>query len=252
MISIDTGVSLRRAAIGAFCIAVTWAAAAPGAFADEHEASVQQADDPLEPVNRVTSGFNRFFRKAIADPLVSGYKAVTPDPVEKAISNFASNLTEPVTAASSLLQGDDDNASRAMGRFLVNSTLGIGGVGDTATELGAEQRREDLGQAAGVQGVGGGVHIVLPIIGPTNSRDAAGDILTSIVNPLHVATSAANAGTNYAENKDDINALTENSVDPYIAERNAYEQNRQYQVDNGAVRMSEIPDFEDEEADKPQ
>ncbi|HEX9701370.1 MAG TPA: MlaA family lipoprotein, partial [Rhodospirillales bacterium] len=68
-------------------------------------------DDPLEPLNRVTSGFNAIVRGAIIDPLVDGYKAVTPDPVQQAVSNAVSNLSEPVTVGSSLLQGDTDNAA---------------------------------------------------------------------------------------------------------------------------------------------
>ncbi|MBL6932664.1 MAG: VacJ family lipoprotein, partial [Rhodospirillales bacterium] len=172
--------------------------------ADEGE---QKVSDPLEPINRFTSGFNRIFRKVIADPLITTYKAVTPDPVEEGISNFAKNLTEPVTAASSLLQGDTENASKAMGRFVVNTTVGMGGLSDTATDLNMTETQEDLGQSAGVHGVGGGAHIVLPIFGPSNLRDVTGDVLTTLINPLHAATSAANAGTSYAENRDEINAM---------------------------------------------
>ncbi|MHA1597324.1 MAG: MlaA family lipoprotein [Alphaproteobacteria bacterium] len=224
---------------------------APAARAQEKTQDTQEVDDPFESINRVTSSFNRVFRKVVADPLVTGYQAVTPDPLERAISNFASNLTEPVTAASSLLQGDTEGASTAAGRFIVNTTVGLGGTSDPATEMGMEQRQEDLGQAAGKAGMSGGAHIVLPIIGPSNVRDAASDILTTLANPLHTAVSAANAGTGYAENKDEINAMTDTAVDPYIVERDAYEQNRKYKINNGAVPMEEIPDFaEDDTARK--
>lgn len=225
---------------------------APAASAQEQKGSDagQQVNDPFESVNRVTSGFNRIFRKVVADPMISGYQAVTPDPLEKAISNFASNLTEPVTAASSLLQGDTEGASRATGRFVINTTAGFGGVSDAAADMGIEQRQEDLGQAAGKAGIGGGAHIVLPIIGPSNMRDITGDVLTTLANPLHTAVSAANAGTGYAENKDEINAITEKSVDPYIAERDAYEQNRRYKINNGAAPMDDIPDFAEDDTAK--
>ncbi|MBC8268694.1 MAG: VacJ family lipoprotein [Rhodospirillaceae bacterium] len=209
----------------------------------------KKISDPLEGLNRVTSGFNRIFRKVVADPLITTYKAVTPDPVEKGISNFASNLTEPVTAASSLLQGDTDNASKAMGRFVVNTTAGMGGISDTASDLNIKETQEDLGQAAGAAGVEGGAHIVLPILGPTNMRDVTGDVLTTLINPLHTATTAANAGTSYAENKDEIESLTKDSIDPYVVERNAYEQNRVYKINNGETRFIEIPDFDDEDSD---
>lgn len=225
---------------------------APSATADEqkNDATEQQVNDPFESINRVTSGFNRIFRKVVADPLVSGYQAVTPDPLEKAISNFASNLTEPLTAASSLLQGDNERASRATERFVINTTAGFAGISDPATDMGIEQRREDLGQAAGKAGMDGGAHIVLPIIGPSNMRDVTGDVLTTLVNPLHTAISAANAGTDYAKNKDEINAITEKSVDPYIAERDAYEQNRNYKINNGAAAMEDIPEFAEDDTAK--
>ncbi len=218
---------------------------------DEDKTAVDDSEkeihDPLEPINRVTSGFNSIFRKVIADPLITTYKAITPDPVEEGISNFARNLTEPVTAASSLLQGDTDNASKAMGRFIVNTTAGIGGINDTATDLNITENQEDLGQAAGARGMDGGAHIVLPILGPSNMRDVTGDILTTLVNPLHAATSAANAGTNYAENRDELNAMTKDAIDPYIVERDAYEQNRQYKINNGETQFVDIPDFEDDD-----
>ncbi len=207
----------------------------------------QQVNDPLESLNRVTSGFNRIFRKTIADPLISGYQAVTPEPMQKAISNIGSNLTEPVTALSSILQGDGENAGNAMGRFFVNSTVGMAGVSDQAAGMGMVQRREDLGQAAGAAGAEGGAHIVLPFFGPSNMRDATGDILTTLINPLHTATSAVNATTSYAENRDQLDAMTDTALDPYILERDAYEQNRKYKINNGTAAMSDIPDFEDDE-----
>lgn len=207
----------------------------------------EQVSDPLESLNRITSGFNRVFRKTIVDPLIMGYQAITPDPLQRAISNFGSNLTEPVTAVSSMLQGDTENASNAVGRFLMNTTIGMGGMSDPASDLGMAQRQEDLGQAAGAAGSGGGAHIVLPLFGPTNMRDLTGDILTTLVNPLHPATSALNAGTTYADNHKELNALTDSAVDPYILERNAYEQNRRYRISNGVIEMSDIPDFEEEE-----
>ncbi len=207
----------------------------------------QQANDPLEPLNRVTAGFNRVFRKTIADPLVSGYQAVTPDPLQKAIANIGSNLTEPVTALSSLLQGDGENAGNALGRFFINTTIGMGGISDQATGIGMVQRREDLGQAAGAAGAQGGAHIVLPFFGPSNMRDVTGDVLTTLINPLHPATSALNAGTSYAEHRDELNAMTDTAIDPYIVERDAYEQNRKYRISNGTAAASDIPDFEEDD-----
>ena len=113
----------------------------------------QAANDPFEGINRVTSGFNAVVRGMIIDPLVDGYQAVTPDPIQEAVSNAVSNISEPVTTVSSLLQGDMDNAATATKRFIINTTVGLGGTSDPATGMGLEQREEDLGQAFGASGV---------------------------------------------------------------------------------------------------
>lgn len=204
-------------------------------------------DDPLESVNRFTSEFNRALRDAVIDPLVDGYQYVTPEPVQQSISNIFSNLTEPVTAVSSLLQGDTDNAGAATNRFIINTTIGVGGINDRATEMGIEQRREDLGQAMAKSGVGSGPHLVLPILGPTNFRDVTGDLLTGLASPLPLAMQAAGNGVTYSNYQDDINALSKNSVDPYITERSAYEQHRDYAVSNGVSSDSNFPTFAEDQ-----
>lgn len=210
-------------------------AAASPAFAGDDEKTAKNGgtNDPLESLNRITSGFNALFRQAILDPVVDVYQFVTPDPVEEIISNAASNLSEPITIGSSLLQGDTENAGVATQRFLINSTIGVAGLGDPATEMGLEQRREDLGQAFGANGVEPGPHIVLPILGPSNLRDAAGDILTGIASPLPLAGKIAGSAVEYSVKQDAINAIGENALDRYVAEREAYEQNRAYKIKNG-------------------
>ena len=193
-----------------------------------------EIDDTFEGLNRVTSGFNRVLRQWVIDPAVDGYQAITPDEVQQAVSNVASNLTEPLTVASSLLQGDLDNAAIAAKRFLINTIAGIGGIGDLATEDGYVQRREDLGQALATTGVEPGPHIVLPIIGPSNFRDAAGDIAVFFTNPLPTVAAVAAGGVEYSGKQDTVKAIGDNAVDPYIAERDAYEKNREFVINNGA------------------
>ncbi len=201
-----------------------------------------KVEDPFEGINRFTSGFNRIARKVVLDPLVDGYKAITPDPIEKGISRAITNLTEPITAASSLLQGDTENAGTATQRFLVNTTIGLGGTQDPATDMGLKHRKEDLGQAAGANGAAPGPHIVLPILGPSNMRDAAGDIITGIANPLGVIQ-AVDSANSYAKNKDEINAATNSALDPYIVERDAYEQHRKFLIRNGEEEKKNKQDF---------
>jgi len=208
----------------------------------------QKVEDPFESINRVTSGFNAALRQGIVDPLVDGYQAIAPEPVQETISNFVSNITEPVTIGSSLLQGDTENATNATKRFFINTTVGLGGTGDPATDMGLQQRKEDLGQAFGSSGVAPGPHLVLPIIGPTNFRDAAGDVLTAIVNPLPLAAKAATSGVSYSNNQEEIQALTSGALDPYIVERDSYEQNRRYEVSNGVAPLLDVPEFAEEDA----
>jgi len=218
---------------------------ASSTFAEEKKVDTEndetQVSDPLEGINRFTSGFNSIVRGVIIDPLVDGYQAITPMFLQEAVGNAASNLTEPVTAISSILQGDTENAGKATKRFLVNSTLGIGGLNDPATEMGIEQRREDLGQAAAVNGADEGMYIVLPLLGPSNSRDALGDALTAIASPLPLVGAVAQGGVEYSKNQDAIKTITQGALDPYVVERDAYSQYRKFQIKNGEESLQEGP-----------
>jgi phospholipid-binding lipoprotein MlaA len=209
---------------------------APASFADEQKPGVaKEAEDPLEGLNRFTSGFNRAVRGVLVDPLVDGYQAVTPKFLQDALGNAASNLNEPVTAVSSFLQGDTDNAETATKRFFINSTLGVGGVEDKAAEMGYVSRDEDLGQAAGYHGTEAGTHIVLPLLGPSNTRDLMGDVLTGLASPVPLVGKIAQQGVTYSQNQDDIKGVSQGALDPYIVERNSYERRRQYLISNGEL-----------------
>lgn len=196
--------------------------------------------DPFEPINRVTSEFNRGLRTMLINPMATLYKAVTPPPAQDVISNTVSNLTEPLTAVSSILQGDTDNAGTSLERFLINSTIGLAGTSDRASEMGVKSRQEDLGQAAGAQGIDSGPHIVLPIFGPSNMRDATGTVVNALINPLALASTADDA-IGYANNKDALSKMEETAVDPYVLERDAYEQRRKYVIHNGML----VPSMDD-------
>ena len=187
--------------------------------------------DPLEPINRPIAAFNRFLRQILLDPMVKIYKANTPDPLEQAIKNVASNLREPFNVVGSLVAGEGAAATAAGGRFLINTTLGLGGVRDVATKAGLTYCREDIGQGLANRGVESGTHIVAPIIGPTNVRDLPGDIVEVLVSPLPGAVTVAQAGVEYADKQQAVEQLNKEALDPYVAEREAYEQNRLYQVE---------------------
>lgn len=236
-----------RGGLAAGMLAGLLAVSATSAYAGEAPKPAAKAgeaakkDDPLESLNRFTSGFNKVFRDVIVDPLVDGYQAVTPEPVQEAIGNAAANLNEPVSAVFSFLQGDTENASNASKRFLINSTLGVGGLNDKATEMGIEAREEDLGQAAAVNGTEAGVPIVLPILGPSNMRDAVGDIITGILSPVPLVGKVAQGGVQYSGNQDDVKGVSEGALDPYIVERNAYEEHRKFLINNGQLSKQSLP-----------
>jgi len=95
-----------------------------------------------------------------------------------------------------------------------------------------------------------GVHIVLPIFGPSNMRDLTGDVLTALTNPLPLAVKAASGGVSYSNNQDEIQSMTSGALDPYIVERDSYEQNRLYNVNNGVTPLIDLPEFAEDENNK--
>ena len=142
--------------------------ASTGAVEERHP------DDPWEGFNRRVFAFNDALDRAILRPVARGYRNVTPQPVQTGVGNFFSNLGEIRTALNSVLQGKPGNAGIATSRFLINTTVGIGGLWDFATHMEITGREEDFGQTLGVWGVNEGPYLVLPFLGPSTVRDTAG------------------------------------------------------------------------------
>ena len=143
-------------------------------IAGEETIFVIDVHDPLEPLNRAIYKFNAMFDRAIFLPVTELYQFVTPTFVQNRVSNVFSNLSEIMTFANSILQGKIERASRALVRFVVNSTIGLAGLFDPMTDMGTRQQREDLGQTLGTWGFPDGPYLVLPILGPSNFRDTLG------------------------------------------------------------------------------
>ena len=137
-------------------------------------APVILVEDRFEGFNRAMYRFNFEVDQYVLLPIVRGYRFVVPRPVRTGISNFFSNLGEFRNAGNGVLQARPEVASRATIRFLVNSTVGVFGFFDVATRLGVDRQREDFGQTLGWWGMGAGPYLVLPIVGPSSVRDAAG------------------------------------------------------------------------------
>jgi phospholipid-binding lipoprotein MlaA len=132
-----------------------------------------QNPDPLEPVNRKIFSFNEGLDKVVLKPVATAYKTVLPQPVRNGVSNFFSNVTDPWSAVNLLLQGRVRDSISDFGRFATNSTVGVLGFMDVATDLGMPRHHEDFGRTLGHWGVEPGAYLVLPLLGPSDLRDTA-------------------------------------------------------------------------------
>jgi phospholipid-binding lipoprotein MlaA len=191
-------------------------------------ALAQSADtaawDPLEGLNRATFAFNGVVGMALS-PVIGVYRETVPEAVQAGVDNVFTNLREPVTAISSGLQGDFDNASVSAQRFAVNLVAGLGGVLDVATEMGLVSRPEDFGSALCSYGVEPGPYIVLPLIGPSTGRDAAGPVAMYTVGydlSEDLALSYFIADGVAARLADSRRRSEPLPTDPYVEQRDAY------------------------------
>ncbi len=145
--------------------------------------------DPLEGFNRGVYRFNYYFDRYLFLPVVNSYEFITPDYLQERFSNFFDNIGTLTTVANCILQLRPTCSVATLGRILVNTTIGIGGLWDPATNFGMDNYREDFGQTLGRYGVGNGPYLVLPVLGPSNLRDTAGFIADAtafnILDPLN-------------------------------------------------------------------
>lgn len=193
--------------------------------------------DPWERYNRAMHRFNLAVDRGIARPLATAYVNVTPQPVRLGVSNFFENLRSPVTMVNQLLQGHPVFALQTLGRFVLNSTLGIGGLLDPASAAKVPRRTEDFGQTLGVWGWSNSRYFELPLFGPRTVRDTfglAGDVPLS---PLRqVDDSAVRFGlqglqlVNTRSQLLAVDALRDQAVDEYALTRDAWLQRRNYQI----------------------
>ena len=204
-------------------------------FDDAFEFGEEAApNDPFEGANRALLTFNRVLGRRVFDPMIRGYRFVVPEPARRGISRAFINLKAPSTLINDLLQLRFKDAAKTLGRFVLNSTLGIGGIFDVGVEAGWEHHESDFGQTLGRLGVGTGPYLVLPIFGPNTIRDGFGDIvdlflqpLTYLVGPAPNLVIGTSGGFTTLDARDAaIKALEESSVDYYAALRSAYLQVR--------------------------
>lgn len=189
--------------------------------------------DPLEPLNRAIYRFNYVADGLVLRPAASIYRGVLPEQGQTMVSNALVNLYTPVTFFNSVLQADPHNSFAALWRFLLNSTFGVLGLFDFASETGLTMRTADFGQTLAIYGAGTGPYIVLPIIGPSNGRDAVGRVADAFINPFNyvsneftVAMWTATAVEKRAANMQWIDDAYASSLDPYSTFKSGYTQHR--------------------------
>jgi phospholipid-binding lipoprotein MlaA len=202
--------------------------------------------DPWESWNRGVYRVNDKLDRAIAKPAAKAYVRVVPSPIRTGVSNFFANLNTTTVMINDALQGKMLAAGNDLGRFLLNSTLGLGGILDPATPAGLARNDEDFGQTLGHWGVHPGPFVELPILGPSDVRDASGKIVDTYTNPRqYIKNNYVKYGLYLPSLLDTRAALLsldetlKNVYDPYAFIRDAYLQRRAYQVSDGKVTQEE-------------
>ncbi len=205
-------------------------------------ASTGNPRDPIEPMNRAIYTFNDGLDNLLLKPAAEGYRALLPQFVRTGVSNFFANINDILIALNNLLQGKFLNAASDVGRVLVNSTVGLLGVIDFATDFGLEKHNEDFGQTLGYWGIGDGPYLVLPFFGPSNLRDAVGRFVDYKTDPItHVDPNRDRNilwGTRVVSQRSELletsKILETAALDPYEFVRDAYLQRRRNLVYDGS------------------
>jgi phospholipid-binding lipoprotein MlaA len=200
--------------------------------------SVTAMPDHLEGYNRFMFKVNDVIDQATLEPLARGYRAVTPVIVREGVSNVLKNLKSPNNIANQLLQGDLKGAGNDVVRFVVNSTVGLGGIFDVAGANGYKYQQEDFGQTLASWGVGNGSYFVIPILGPSSLRDGAGMAVDAFTDPFYLYfhnidedwVNYTRLGVTLLSAREDlldaVSDLRAHSFDYYASARSAYAQRR--------------------------
>jgi phospholipid-binding lipoprotein MlaA len=229
------------------------ALAATGCASTPTPDSVDQ-NDPYESFNRQVFSMNLTLDNHVALPVAKFYVHAVPAPAREGVHNFLANLDEPETFANDVLQGEVTRAWTTLGRFTINTTVGVGGLVDAATKFGIEGHTTDFGETLAIYGADEGPYLVLPVLGPSNPRDAAGDLVDIGLDPTTYVTfrssiywmlgratlavvdiRARNIGT--------IEEIERSSVDLYATERSLYRQHRNAEIHGGKPDLQNLPNM---------
>lgn len=216
-------------------------------------------DDPLEASNRAVYEFNDTVDRYVLKPAAEAYRFVIPQPVRTCINNIFSNLGDVWSGINSVLQGRQVDALNTMGRVLLNTTMGLGGCIDIASETGAKRIPNDFGVTLGVWGVGGGPYMVLPLLGPSSARDGVGRLAGFYVGQVQFVGLIPNVnlrnsvyGLQVVQGReallDATNVVDKTALDPYSFVRDAFLQRNRAQVAGDTAEAQNLPEYEDFEA----
>jgi phospholipid-binding lipoprotein MlaA len=234
-------------------VAALAASLALGACSTPSPESLAQ-NDPWEKTNRDIFDFDVKLDHAVARPIAQGYRAVVPEPAREGVHNFLTNLNSPVILANDVLQGDGDKAGDTLGRIVINSTVGIGGLIDVASKIGIPYHENDFGITAGKGGVAEGSYLVLPFAGPKPPRDLVGTVVDVAFDPLTYATfhgsdtwMVVRYGMGVLDSRtaqlDTVETIERSSIDFYATTRNLYRQSRNAKINEGKSGTDELPNL---------
>ncbi len=219
-------------------------------------AGTQTKSDPIEPANRAFYTVNESLDRGLVKPIAEVYEKITPAPARTAVTNFFDNLFYLNVIVNTFLQGKINQGFSDTGRFVLNSTLGIGGLFDVATGMGMPIHNEDFGQTLAKWGVGEGAYVYLPIKGPNSARDLPDLVTSALLNPLTYISGgillpiqALRIISLRANLLDETRIRDEAAVDPYSFTREAYLQRREYLIHDGAPPTKGYEDIFNEDPD---
>jgi phospholipid-binding lipoprotein MlaA len=215
--------------------------------------------DPWEPYNRQMFKFNMAIDRGVLRPLARTYRDTVPATARTGVSNFLDNLEQPLSSVNALLQGKPVQAGSDLARFVINLTLGLGGVLDPASALGLDQGDEDFGQTLGKWGVGPGPYLVLPFMPARSLRDWGGEVLDQRGEPSsYLEDDVARLGAKGLDLLEsryrvlDLDEALDSAYDPYAFVRDAWTQRREYKVNDGVTTPTDYDDlYEDPAEDMP-
>jgi phospholipid-binding lipoprotein MlaA len=229
--------SLRKRLLVALSLSAATALPGCATIADDY----RDPSDPLETFNRVMYRFNDDLDTAVMKPLARGYNAIMPAPVNRGVTNFFSNLGDVSSAVNNLLQLKLGRVVTDVGRVVVNSTVGVAGFMDVASNMDLPKYGEDFGQTLGTWGINPGPYLVLPVLGPSSVRDGVGLVAEWYLDPVNYIEDDTVRwtvkGLNIVDTRADLldasRVLEAAALDPYAFVRDAYLQRRRSLVYDG-------------------